>query len=192
MKVERPDLQHCILQPPYDCIITALALAESMVHCQRVFSVFHRNICKALLQITGSSQHFTKEALTTYSSFIDAEVILNHEGKALPIPSQWRGWNKPRALLSVAYENPMLWKVINAVYCEGVLDTHLGEEVCVASDWEVRLGTPGNIATRVAIEADGPWHYAANCRHKLGNTLLKHRLLKAHGWHVIAVRHNCS
>lgn len=196
VKVEQPNLQHCILQPPYDSIVTALALAESMIHCQRVFSVFHRNICKALLQITGSTQHFTKEAMTTYSSFIDAEVMLDHEGKVLPIPLQWVGWNQPRALLAVAYsveKNPMLWKVIDAI-CgkqdKNVLDTRLTEEVCVASDWAERLGGPDHhMARRVAIEADGPWHYAANCRHKLGNTLLKHRLLKAQGWHVIAVSH---
>lgn len=195
VKVERPDLQHCLLQPPQDRIVTALVLAKSMVHCKRVYSVFHSNICKALLQITGSTQHFTREALTTFSSFVDAELILNHEGKAVSIPSQWRGWSQPRKLLATAYsveDNPMLWQVIDTVCSKQdvtILDTSLTEEVCVASDWAGSLANPRQcVARKVAIEADGPRHYAVNCRHKLGNTVLKHRLLKAHGWDVIAVR----
>ena len=195
VKVERPDLEECVLQPPHDKIIAALVLSESAVHCQRTYSVFHHNICKALLQITGSSQHFTKEALTTFSSFIDAEVILNHEGKALPIPPQWRGWNQPRQLLARAYsaeEEPLLWQAIDKVCSKrevSSLDALLPEEVCLASDWAARMGHPAQpVARKVAIEADGPRHYAANCRHKLGTTVLKHRLLTALGWDVIAVK----
>ena len=38
-----------------------------------------------------------------------------------------------------------------------------------------------------AIEADGLYHYAVNCHHRLGKTVLKHRQLKALGWDVIPV-----
>ena len=195
LKVERPDLQNCVLKPPTDVIVTALVLAEAMVYCQPVHSVFHHNVCKALMQVTGSTQHFTREALTTFSSFIDAEVIVDDSGQALPIPSQWQGWSRPCQLLATAYpvkDNPVLWENINAAFLKkdsNILYTSLPDEVCLASDWAVSLAQPRKtVARKVAIEADGPKHYAVNCRHKLGNTVLKHRLLKAMGWDVIAVR----
>ena len=191
MQVERPDLKHCVLRPPHDHLVTLLVLVESMVHCQRVFTVFHRNICKALLQITGGSQHFTREALTTFSSFVDVEVVLDCEGNVLPIPMQWCGWRQPRQLLAAAYpvkDNPILWQAVESEKETKCLDVILPEKVCVASDWAVKLGNPGQyVAKKFAFEADGPRHYAVNCNHKLGNTVLKHRLLTAHGWNVIAV-----
>lgn len=190
---ERPDLQNCLLKSPHDQIVPALVIAQSMVYCQRVYSVFHRNICKALLQITGSTQHFTREALTTFSSFVDAEVIIDNEGTALPIPLQWNGWIRPRELLTKMYpvkENPALWQKLDGMCSKGedILDVNLVEEVCVASDWADKLGHPTqSVARKIAIEADGPKHYAVNYRHKLGNTVLKHRLLSSKGWDVIAV-----
>jgi hypothetical protein len=191
--VERPDLQRCVLQPPNDEIVTALVLAETMVNCQPADSVFHQNVCKALTQITGSTQHFTREALTTFSSFIDAEVILDHSGQALPIPSQWQGWSNPCRLLATAYtvkDNPVLWKEIDTGFFWKVLYVSLPYEVCVASDWAAGLGKPSQrVSRKIAIEADGPRHYAVNCRHKLGTTVLKQRLLKAKGWDVIAIPH---
>ena len=194
VKSEVPQLEDCILQPPYDTIVPALVVADSMASCPRVYSVFHQNLCKALATVTGSSLGFTREALTTFGSFIDAEVVLDSQGTPLQIPSEWRGWSQPRSLLSAAYpkeDNPLIWEAIDLFSSgsgTGVLDVQPPEEVCLASDWVYRLGgSPGPDARRVALEADGPRHYAVNCRHKLGNTEIKHRLLRATGWDVIAV-----
>ena len=195
VKAECPELEHCVLRPPHDVIVPALVVAESMVHCPRVYSVFHQNLCKALTQITGSTRSFTREALTTFASFIDAEVVLDCEGRPLAIPSLWGGWSQPRELLRTAYpveDHPVFWKTISQFGSKGdgvLFESGALEEVCVASDWAARLGTTARpIARKVAFEADGPRHYAVNCRHKLGNTVIKHRLLKAQGWDVIAVR----
>ena len=188
---ERPDLQNCLLRFPHDQLVRAMVLAESMIHGQRVYSVFHHNICKALVQITGSTQHFTKEAMTTFSSYFDAEVIIDCEGTILPIPMQWKGWSRPRELLMKAYpmkRNSTLWQELHRICSENILDINLAEEVCVASDWANKIGHPRQtVARKIAIEADGPRHYAVNSKHKLGNTVLKHRLLAAKGWDVIAV-----
>lgn len=44
-------------------------------------------------------------------------------------------------------------------------------------------------AQRIAVEVDGPHHYAANARDTpLGPTRLKHRLLRTLGWRLITVR----
>ena len=193
LKGERPDLQNCVLQPPTDVIVAAVVLAEAMVNCQPVHSVFHHNVCEALMLVTGSTQHFTREALTTFSSFIDAEVIVDDSGQALPIPSQWQGWSRPCELLATAYpvkDNPELWENINAAFLKkDSLYAAFRDKVCLASDWAVNLAQPcKSVARKIAIEADGPKHYAVNCKHTLGNTVLKHRLLKAMGWDVIAVR----
>ena len=194
VQAERPELEHCILQPPHNQIVPALVVADSMVNCQRVYSVFHHNMCKALLQITGSTQCFTKEALTTFASFIDAEMILDSAGRPLPIPSHWGGWSQPQHLLHAAYprdQHGLFWKEVD--HCTrktGLLERDALEEVCVASDWAESLGDGDKhvIFRKVAFEADGPRHYAVNCRHKLGNTAIKHRLLRSQGWDVIAVR----
>lgn len=64
------------------------------------------------------------------------------------------------------------------------------EPLNLASDWADLVGGPAeHIARKVAIEVDGPWHYATNCPHTLGKTLLKHRVLKSQGWTVLSVSH---
>ena len=177
----------CMLQPPHDDMVSALVLAESMVHWPCVYSVFHHNLCKAVLQITGGSQHFSSEALTMSPGFIDVEVILSSDGSPLPIPPQWRDQREPQELLARVYPQLTklpLWKAITAAY----FGTSVPEPVNLASDWAEKIGGPEEaIARRVAVEADGPRHYAVNCTHRLGYTVLKHRLLRALGWDLIVV-----
>ena len=193
VKMERPDLKDCILNPLQEKLVTAVVLAHSMVECERIYSVFHRNINKALLQITGSSEHFTMEAMTMFGSFIDAEVVFDSNGKPLSIPPQWKSWKQPMKLLEAAYkkEDNQLRDRVNSLLSRQKDVTLSDDTISLASDWEGRLGaTEEPIAKRVVIEADGPWHYASNCNQKLGKTVLKHRLLKAYGWDLIAVSQN--
>lgn len=195
IRAERPDLKECLLQPPHDKVVPAMVVAESMLKCERIYSLFHHNIYKALLQITGGTRYQTSEALTLYGSFIDTEIILDSDGRAMTVPESWCKWGQPFELLSTAYpalQNPQFWKTISDSQCRERLDHDVIKEVCVASDWSERLGhTPSPVARRVAIEADGPRHYAVNCRHKLGNTEIKHRLLQSQGWDVVAVSCVC-
>eukprot|EP00890_Picochlorum_soloecismus_P006449 jgi/Picsp_1/6805/NSC_04144-R1_protein len=56
--------------------------------------------------------------------------------------------------------------------------------------WDPELQYPVDMALpqyRIAVEADGPSHFAHNSRHTLGATSLKQRLLEALGWTVITV-----
>jgi hypothetical protein len=56
--------------------------------------------------------------------------------------------------------------------------------------WEQKLWYPVDAALpayRLAIEADGPTHYATNTLRPLGHTLLKRRLLKQLGWVVVNI-----
>ena len=56
--------------------------------------------------------------------------------------------------------------------------------------WQRDLSYPVDTALpkhKIAIEADGPTHYATNTRRPLGNTMLKRRLLKQLGWRVVNI-----
>jgi hypothetical protein len=56
--------------------------------------------------------------------------------------------------------------------------------------WDPELQYPVDMALpqyRIAVEADGPSHFAYNTKHTLGATSLKQRLLEALGWTVITV-----
>lgn len=56
--------------------------------------------------------------------------------------------------------------------------------------WEQKLWYPVDAALpayKLAIEADGPTHYATNTLRPLGHTLLKRRLLKQLGWVVVNI-----
>ena len=63
------------------------------------------------------------------------------------------------------------------------------ELVNLASDWGSKFTSPKEkVARRLAIEADGLPHFASNCDHVMGPTVLKHRQLRALGWEVVQVR----
>ena len=62
------------------------------------------------------------------------------------------------------------------------------ELVNLASDWGSKFASPKEkVARRLAIEADGLPHFASNCDHVMGPTVLKHRQLRALGWEVVQV-----
>lgn len=51
-------------------------------------------------------------------------------------------------------------------------------------EYSIDIAVP---AHRLAIEADGPTHYALNTKRALGPTVLKHRVLEKLGWKVLPV-----
>ena len=65
--------------------------------------------------------------------------------------------------------------------------SHLGTQplLNLASDWDEAGAS--RASRRVAVEADGPVHFAVSCEHALGCTTLKHRQLWALGWEVVSV-----
>ena len=159
---------------------------------------FHKSIINALLHITGSNQYLNVEALTTTLYLIDIELILNDRNCLIEIPKQWLSWKDVRSIVKspqIKENDPELYSALNEA-CHHIqtsstpeTNTHrVSQGINLASDWTERVG--GHVdctARRIAIEADGPWHYAANCSHRLGKTLLKHRTLRAFGWDVISV-----
>lgn len=183
------------LSLPHEMAVFASTLVESR------WSHTHTNllhsIVNVLLQVTGGTSYFTLEALTTTLYSIDIELILDSSDNFIPIPEQWKSWQSLQCLLnsSILKENNPKFHSLFRRLCAEAADVHydkLPQPLNLASDWAEVVGGPQNIARRVAIEVDGPWHYAANCPHTLGKTLLKHRVLNSCGWIVFSVSENCN
>ena len=165
--------------------------ATSLVQLERSHphTNFFHSVVAALLKITGSRAYFTVEALTTTLYSIDIELILDADHNLLPIPEHWHSRESVQCLLSslaLVEANPELPSLLRRL--ETMPKKCFEPPLNLASDWVGLVGGPvKGIATRVAIEVDGPWHYAANCPHPLGKTLFKHRILRCMGWKVISV-----
>lgn len=192
---------------PQECTRSLLANSyEAVMDYQRT-SVFQRNVWRALETLGGGRQYYLPEALTRSSYIIDAELLLSSDNTPILIPRHWYfrtigyirevllGKSEPAAE-GIQSEQQVAPSVEEGAEKEGTknLSEILSsmEVICrrkyinLASDWH---GTAQytHVARRVAIEADGPEHFAANCNHPLGRTALKHRQLKAMGWDVISI-----
>lgn len=191
LQAERPELN---LSLSHEMAVFASTLVESR------WSHTHTNllhsIVNALVQVTGNTSCFTLEALTTTLYSIDIEVILDSSNTPIPIPEQWLSWQNLQCLLNSSIlksNNPQIHSLLHTktadIHSNKLLSKYTeSQPLNLASDWAELVGGPAEpIARRVAIEVDGPWHYAANCPHALGKTLLKHRVLKSQGWTVFSV-----
>eukprot|EP00731_Ephydatia_muelleri_P024015 Em0016g286a len=168
-------------------------------------SVFQRNVWRALEGLGGGRQYYLPEALTRSGYIVDAELLLAPDNKPVLIPRHWY-------FRTIGYvRDVLLGRRESGVQSEQQLaptSEERGEEeestknlseilssmevtrrrkyINLASDWH-GTGHCAHVARRVAVEADGPEHFAMNCNHPLGRTVLKHRQLKAMGWDVISV-----
>lgn len=195
LKAECPDID---LELPHEMDVFISALVESQwshTHTKLVDSIVN-----TLLKITPSHSHFTLEALTTTLYSIDIELILDAETNPIAIPEHWKSWKNLHSLSNshlLTKTNPKLKSLLqescNQLLPEnGCVSRTSNQTFNLASDWAGLVGGPViPIAFRVAVEVDGPWHYAANCPHTLGKTLLKHRILRCLGWNVLSVSIKC-
>ena len=172
------------------------------------FTPFNRRVGEALRVVLGGSDFYTTEALSISGYNIDFEVLFDADHRPIPIPHQWkfhsvdkvlhsvglghvkRRTQSPAGLLETAVEmereNDAL---ISANDTAGDGDPEPKKKsINLASDWGQKFIVPSTpVSKKIALEADGPWHFASNCNHVLGSTVLKRRQLKALGWEVISV-----
>ena len=175
-------------------------------------SVFQRNMWRALGALGGGRQYYLPEALTRSGYIVDAELLLASDNTPILVPRHWyfRTIGYVRNVLLSGNE-PLSEAAPSAEEClQPAGDERKGEEeeevgsknlsdilssmevvsrrhyVNLASDWHGN-SQYSQVARRVAVEADGPEHFAVNCNHPLGRTVLKRRQLKAMGWDVISV-----
>lgn len=184
LKAECPELNLSLPDEMAVFVAALLQLRWSHPHSNLLHS-----IVGALLKISDSRDYFTMEALTTTLYSIDIELILDADNNLVAIPEHWHSWESVHCLLhspSLLETNPELLSHLKT--SEQRHERCSEQPLNLASDWAGLVGGPAKrIATRVAVEVDGPWHYAANCHHMLGKTLFKHRILRCLGWRVNSV-----
>ena len=143
------------------------------------FTRFNRNVLYALKVVLGGSDFYTTEALSISGYNIDFEVLFDADHRPIPIQHQWKFQSVDKVLHSVGLGHKTVLRA-------GVPVPEIS--INLASDWGQKFIVPSTpVSKKIALEADGPWHFASNCNHVLGSTVLKHRQLKALGWEVISV-----
>ena len=199
---------------PHEQIHGLLAKSYEAVMSYQQTSVFQRNVWRALEALGGGRQYYLPEALTCSGYIVDAELLLASDNTPVLIPRHWYfrtigyvrdillGRPEPasdevmsRQQLPPAGEERGREEEVDrgsknlSEILSGMEVIRRRQYINLASDWH---GTAHytHVARRVAIEADGPEHFAVNCNHPLGRTVLKRRQLTAMGWDVISVSWN--
>ena len=171
-------------------------------------SMFSENAKRALAQVVGED-FFTTEAISLSGYIVDFEILLDSNNRPVRIPRRWkRQWkesvissiysNRVRIRKKASQVSSLIEKLEGAetsTECvtlnDAVLDSKfdLRMRINLASDWGSKFeAIPRRVTRRIAIEVDGIIHFAANCDHEMGRTVIKHRQLRALGWEVLQVR----
>ena len=143
-------------------------------------TTFHNNVAstiKALFDVDNDA--FISEACTTSSYIVDFEILLDSNHNIVYPPKERQNWTL-RGIEELCQQESVDFSTLQSLY-----SSHSNGQYNLASDW---YPLPSNVKRRICIEADGPFHFAANNNHILGMTALKHKQLKALGWEVIQVR----
>lgn len=181
-------------------------------------STFVENVHRALTLVVGGTQYINHEVISLSGYSIDFEVILNEGDLPIAIPNEWKMRHKDVVLKSIGVvdscinnynykRNNRKSTLINSMRTTESRNSHvitkkeysldlasegLGKLINLASDWGSKFSSPqGKVVRKIALEADGFPHFACNCDHVMGPTILKHRHLKALGWEVIQVSFMC-
>lgn len=180
-------------------------------------STFGMKVHAAINSALGGYKYVQFDALSLTGYILDFEVLLDGGNVPIPIPEVWRHKDSQTLAASVGEPAPKWKVVegtgkVPQDLLEAVRQTEEGdcdgskrepEEqshfpvpkhghnvglTSLASDWGTKFAeVPASVARRLVIEANGPSHYAGNCDHPLGSTVLKTRHLQYLGWDVLSV-----
>ena len=180
----------------------------------RGHSTFGMKVHTAINTTLGGTKYAQFDGLSLSGYVLDFEVLLDRNNAPVPIPELWRRRNSQTLAASVGELTPKWKKVRGRLPPDLVEDMRRTEEAggdgqvenleasqfplpehghnvgptSLASDWGTKFArVPTSVARRLAIEANGPSHYAGNCDHPLGATVLKTRHLQYLGWEVLNV-----
>jgi hypothetical protein len=177
-------------------------------------STFGLKVHTAINTTLGGSQYSQFDALSLGGYVLDFEVLLDRDNEPIPIPKLWRRRSSQTLAASIGEPTPR-WKGVKSKLPqdlledmrrteEGKCDMDTGSEVkhtfpvpqhghnvgltSLASDWGSKFSkVPASVSRKLVIEANGTSHYAQNCDHTLGPTILKTRHLEYLGWEVLNV-----
>ncbi len=170
-------------------------------------SMFSENVKRALTQVVGED-FYNSEAISLSGYIMDFELLLDSNNRPVRIPRRWkRQWkesvvnsihsNRVRVKKRESGVSSLIEKLESAETStkfettkEAVLDSKfdLRMRINLASDWGSKFeAIPRRVTRRIAIEVDGLVHFAANCDHVMGRTIIKHKQLQALGWELLQV-----
>ena len=183
-------------------------------------SVFGSNLHRALRTALGSSDLVQSDPLSLAGYNFDFEVLFDEDGQPIRVPMQWKYRSAGLLLASLgagkaSKPSPVKMKLPEDLL-ESMRETEKNEcvkdpldegedtplsfdnyncrlpSINLASDWGAKFrACPRQPVRRVVVEANGYHHYASNCDHLLGSTVLKKRQCEALGWEVIGVSYAC-
>ena len=147
-------------------------------------SKFQRNVAETLIDTFG----FVRTETISLSGYkLDFELLLDNNGGSISIPhsSSYESFS----IETVQHMYGRMMAVDKTSNYQKLDYSNLRFENAtkrnnLSCDWYTHSD---HVKRRIAIEADGPNHFAANCSHPLGRTALKSRQLKAFGWNVVSV-----
>ena len=181
-KVEHPHLQLPQLSPEQLMVMFQVPIVNYQMINQR--SRYDVNVHFAASHLLGYGDLIRRRALSLSGYELDTEVLLDADNKPLAVPKSCYNIQVDRANEIIASR----FQLKGASFQQAMEECDRGGWLVVASDWGVEPEeVRARVARRVVFEADGPTHYAVNCHHPLGHTVLKHRQLRALGWDVISV-----
>ena len=179
----------------------------------RARSTFGLKVHTAINTTLGGNQYSQFDALSLGGYVLDFEVLLDRDNRPVPIPERWRlrssqslaasiggptlRWRGARSQLSPDLIGDMRRteegksdqeRVFGASHFPTPEHGHNVGTTSLASDWGSKFAKiPAQVARKLAIEVNGNSHYALNCDHPLGPTVLKTRHLQYLGWEVLNV-----
>lgn len=166
-------------------------LINSALYGDKHESKFHQNVAKALTKINGCVDYLKMETFSFSGYALDFELFLDHNNGLLTLSNN-DIFATPRQLDT---------KTIQEIYGRMIMEDPAFESkrldlskfklidggkvpYSLSLDWFL---WEEQLKRCIAVEADGPFHFAANCTHPLGKTALKIRQLKAFGWNIASV-----
>ena len=172
------------------------------------YSPFSQNVARALKVALGGTYFYNTEALSLSGYNLDFEILFDDQHRPIAIPFQWKYRKYDILLNSIGFGGRRGKRKLTTEVLESLKEAERNAHtatlpssrihefnidprqtpVHLASDWGLKFSVPdAPVAKKVAVEVDGPVHFASNCNHVMGSTILKQRQLKALGWEVVSV-----
>ena len=198
-----------------ESICSAYAYRISAIH-KLVKSIFGANLHRALRSCLGDVKCFQSDPLSLTGYCFDFEILLDRRGNPIHIPMKWKFKSQVLLKASIGVKEDIKiiknHRQTKAMILDNVIgfmkeseeditnsenfDVNLSKlclnrrmkQMNISNDWGYRFGNyPQNVARKIVIEANGPFHYACNCNHSMGYTVLKERHIRNMGWELISV-----
>ena len=174
-------------------------------------SVFGSNLHRAIRTALEGAKCIQNDALSLSGYCFDFEILLGKDGVPIQIPWEWKYRSIKLLGASLGVKREERKGKLKIAIPESLVESmKRAEESCndirsngdsvplhtleykssvnIASDWGCRFASlPRPSARKILIEGDGIHHYAQNCDHSLGHTVLKRRHIQCLGWELVTV-----